>query len=147
MISDTTDIFAVKHQVKDMNTEALLVLQRAVETELELRGAQSSFRIPDSGVSIGQGIYRIGEHIPPGTYAFHLPEFISRDSANCTYLFLFESMEAYRRHLEENEGSLGTIPTFSVYRNAPVSCLELTSGQVLAIEYNGVVISRFRLKL
>ena len=141
------DFFEIRNKVKPIKTEELFDWKRAVESELEIRGECSSFNPPKSGVSIGQGVYRIGEHIPAGTYAFHLVNQISRDAANCSHLFLFEDMDAYHQHIQKNNGHLGTIPTFSVYHNSPVSCLEVSSGQVLAVLYNAVVISKFQLEL
>jgi len=141
------DFWDLQKQVKDMDLSALLDLQRAVESELEVRGETAAFPIPDSGVLIGQGIYTIGEHIPAGTYSFYLPKHISRDASKSTYLFIFDNAEKYQEHLEQNRGRLGTIPTFSVYLNSPVSCVTLTPGQILVIQYNGAIISKFTLTL
>ncbi len=146
-MKETMDFWEMQKQVKNMDLSALLDLQRAVESELEVRGETTSFQAPDSGVLIGQGIYTIGEHIPAGTYSFYLPKHISRDASKSTHLFVFEDSEKYHEHLEQNRGRLGTIPTFSVYRNSPVSCVTLTPGQILAIQYNGAIISKFSLTL
>lgn len=146
-MKETMNFWKLQKQVKNMDLSALLDLQRAVESELEVRGEATLFQVPDSGVLIGQGVYTIGEHIPAGTYSFYLPKNISRDASNSTYLFIFENLEKYHEHLEQNRGRLGTIPTFSVYRNSPVSCVKLTSGQILAIHYNGAIISKFSFAL
>lgn len=146
-MKETMDFWEMQKQVKNMDLSALLDLQRAVESELEVRGETTSFQAPDSGVLIGQGIYTIGEHIPAGTYSFYLPKHISRDASKSTHLFVFEDSGKYHEHLEQNRGRLGTIPTFSVYRNSPVSCVTLTPGQILAIQYNGAIISKFSLTL
>ncbi len=146
-MKETMDFWEMQKQVKNMDLSSLLDLQRAVESELEVRGETTSFQAPDSGVLIGQGIYTIGEHIPAGTYSFYLPKHISRDASKSTHLFVFEDSEKYHEHLEQNRGRLGTIPTFSVYRNSPVSCVTLTPGQILAIQYNGAIISKFSLTL
>lgn len=146
-MKETMDFGEMQKQVKNMDLSSLLDLQRAVESELEVRGETTSFQAPDSGVLIGQGIYTIGEHIPAGTYSFYLPKHISRDASKSTHLFVFEDSEKYHEHLEQNRGRLGTIPTFSVYRNSPVSCVTLTPGQILAIQYNGAIISKFSLTL
>ena len=130
-----------------MDTDQLFDWQRAVESELEVRGAAVSFQEPPSGTFIGQGIYTIGEHIPAGTYSFYLPQFISREASSSSYLYLFANQDEYEQHLKKNNGRLGTIATFSVYRNSPVSCLTLTQGQILAIKYNGVKICKFLLEL
>ncbi len=143
----TLDFFELQNRAKDMDLSTLLDLQRAVESELERRGETGSFQAPASGVLLGQGIYTIGKHIPAGTYAFHLPKFISRDASNSSYLYIFENAEEYQQHLNKNNGHLGTIPTFSVYRNSPVSCVTLTAGQILVIKYNGAIISKFKLDL
>lgn len=146
-MKEKMDFWELQKQVKNMELSALLDLQRAVESELEVRGETTAFQAPDSGVLIGQGIYTIGEHIPAGTYSFYLPKHISRDASKSTYLYIFEDLEKYHEHLGQNRGRLGTIPTFSVYRNSPVSCVTLTPGQILAIHYNGAIISKFSLAL
>ena len=128
-----------------MQKSELLALQRIVESELEVRGDDIDFRLPDNGVVIGQGIYTIGKHIPVGVYSFYLPKQISRDAANCSYLYIFNCLEEYQQHLRKNNGELGTIATFCVYRNSPVSCITLEEGQILEIRYNGVMINEFNL--
>ena len=146
-MDNSMDFFELQSKAKDMDLSTLQDLQRVVESELERRGEIGSFQAPASGVLLGQGIYTIGEHIPAGTYAFHLPKFISRDASNSSYLYIFDNAEEYQQHLTKNNGHLGTIPTFSVYRNSPVSCLTLTAGQILVIKYNGAIISKFKLEL
>lgn len=146
-MKETMNFGEMQKQVKEMSLSALLDLQRAVESELEARGEITPFQEPDSGVFIGQGVYTIGEHIPAGTYSFYLPKHISRDASKSTYLFIFDDLEKYQQHLEQNRGRLGTIPSFSVYRNSPVSCVALMPGQILAVHYNGAIISKFTLTL
>ena len=146
-MKETMDFGEMQKQVKEMSLSALLDLQRAVESELEARGETTPFQAPDSGVFIGQGVYTIGEHISAGTYSFYLPKHISRDASKSTYLFIFEDLEKYQQHLEQNRGRLGTIPSFSVYRNSPVFCVALMPGQILAVHYNGAIISKFTLTL
>lgn len=146
-MKETMDFWEMQRKQQVMDLSALLALQHAVESELEVRGETPAFQVPDSGVLIGQGIYTIGEHIPAGTYSFYLPRHISRDASNSTYLFIFDNSEKYQQHLDENWGRLGTIPSFSIYRNSPVSCVTLTPGQILAVHYNGAIISKFTLAL
>ena len=98
-MKETMDFWEMQKQVKNMDLSSLLDLQRAVESELEVRGETTSFQAPDSGVLIGQGIYTIGEHIPAGTYSFYLPKHISRDASKSTHLFVFEDSEKYHEHL------------------------------------------------
>ena len=146
-MKEAMDFWELQKWVKAMDLSTLLDLQRAVESELEVRGETTSFQAPESGVLIGQGIYTIGEHIPAGAYSFYLPKNISRDASKSTYLFIFDNSEKYREHLDQNKGSLGTIPTFSVYRNSPVSCVTLSLGQILVIKYNAAIISKFTLTI
>jgi len=146
-VDSSMGFFELQNKAKNMDLSTLLDLQRVVESELERRGETCTFQAPASGVLLGQGIYTIGEHIPAGTYAFHLPKFISRDASNSSYLYIFDNAEEYQQHLDKNNGNLGTIPTFFVYRNSPISCLTLTAGQILAIKYNGAIISKFKPEL
>lgn len=142
-MKENLDYWDLQRQVTTMTLSQLQDLLRAVESELEVRGETLPDKGADAGVFLGQGIYTVGKHIPEGTYAFHLPKNISRDAANSTYLYLFDNLEKYKEHLSQNHDRLGMISTFSVYRNSPVSCIPLTQGQILAIKYNGVIVSKF----
>ncbi len=140
------DIYNAKEIVKELDIEDLLTLQRAVDTELEVRGEAMPTLEDSSGIRLGQGIYHIGKHIPAGCYNFHLTQFVSRDAGSSAYLYVFESEEIYRQHMKEHNGHLSSIPTWSVYHNSPVSCLTLEEGMLLVIKYNAVIMNKFSIE-
>lgn len=146
-MEEKMDYFKAKELVRSLDIEELRVLQRAVDSEMEVRGEMMPVQEDGSGVRLGQGIYRVGKHIPAGCYTFHLTRFVSRDASSCAHLFVFDNEDGYRLHLEKNNGRLSTIPTWSIYRNSPVSCIELEAGMLLVIKYNAVNMSKFSLEL
>jgi len=143
----TMGILELQKNVKAMDRSTLVELRRMIGIELETRGETISFQTPDTGALLGQGIYTIGEHIPAGTFSFYLPKYTGRASSGSARLSIFENLEKYQESLERKNSSLTVFPAFSIYRNAPVSCVKLTPGQILVIRHNGVIINRFALKI